>query len=75
MIISGYNVEKIIILHRFQRYEFYNVILLGSSISRKTLAKFIDINMQKSLAVHVYSTLNFWELLRQNVQMRPFLAS
>src|SRR6218665_2529184 len=25
--------------------------------------------------VHVYSTLNLWELLRQNVQMRPFLAS
>jgi len=30
-------------LHGFQRYEFYNVILLGSIILRKTLAKFIDI--------------------------------
>ena len=26
----------------FQRYEFYHVILLGSTISRKTLAKFIE---------------------------------
>ena len=32
-------------LHGFQRYDFYNVILLGSAISRKTLAKFIDINI------------------------------
>jgi len=31
-------------LHGFQRYEFYNVVLLGSTISRKTLPKFIDIN-------------------------------
>jgi len=37
--------EKLLFyLHEFQRYEFYNVILLGSTILRKTLAKFIDIN-------------------------------
>src|SRR6218665_27775 len=30
---------------------------------------------KKSLAVHVYSTLMFLELLRQNVQMRSFLSS
>jgi len=37
--------EKLLFyLHGFQRYEFYNVILLGSTISRKTLAKFIDVN-------------------------------
>ena len=28
-------------LHGFQRCEFYNVIVLGSTISRKTLVKFI----------------------------------
>jgi len=49
-------------LHWFQRYEFYNVILLGSTISRKTLAKCIDIIRNLCLAVHVYSILNFWEL-------------
>jgi len=31
-------------LHGFHRYEFYNVILLGSTISSKTHAKFIDAN-------------------------------
>ena len=36
-------------LRRFQRYEFYNVILLGSTISRKTLAKFLDININPSV--------------------------
>jgi len=37
--------EKLLFyLHGFQRYENYNVILLGSTISRKTLAKFIYIN-------------------------------
>ena len=35
--------KKLLYLHGFQRYEFYNVILLGSTISRKTLAKFIGI--------------------------------
>jgi len=30
-------------LHGFQIYEFCNVILLGTTISRKTLAKFIGI--------------------------------
>jgi len=38
-------------LHGFQRYEFYNVILLGSSISRKTVAKFIDINPWKRMCI------------------------
>jgi len=37
--------EKLLFyLHGFQRYEFYNVILLGSTISRKAIAKFININ-------------------------------
>jgi len=31
-------------LYRFQRYEFFNVILLEITISRKTHAKFIDTN-------------------------------
>ena len=36
--------EKLLFyLHGFQRYEFYNVILLGSTISREMPAKFIDI--------------------------------
>jgi len=37
--------EKLLFyLHGFQRYESYNVILLGSTFSRKTLEKFIDMN-------------------------------
>jgi len=51
-------------LDGFQRYEFYSVILLKSTISRK-----IDI-----LAVHVYSPLNLWKVQGQNVKMSPFLG-
>jgi len=42
-------------LHGFQRYEFYNVILLGCrpTNSRKTLAKFIDIirNLRQCMCI------------------------
>ena len=37
--------EKLLFyLHVFQRYEFYNIIILGSTILRKSHAKFIDTN-------------------------------
>jgi len=47
--------------HGFQRYELYNVILLGNTISRKKHAKFIATN--RNSYKQVYSTLNLWEFL------------
>jgi len=69
--------EKLLFyLHGFQRYEFYNVILLRSTLFREKRMQrlLIQIEILSSAAAHMYSTLNVWALLRQNVQMRSFLA-
>jgi len=53
--------DKILLcLDGFQRYEFYYVILLGSTALRKTNAKFIDANEILSSA-YVF-TLEFMEI-------------
>jgi len=42
--LENYQFADSVYLYEFQRYEFYNVILFGSTISRKTHAKFTDTN-------------------------------
>jgi len=48
-------------LYGFQRYEFYNVILLGRTLSRKTLAKFINIirNPRQCMCIQPYIFGNY----------------
>ena len=66
--------ELLFYLQGFQRSEFYSVvILLGSTISRKTQAN--SLIQTEILSSACLFNLKFWGLLRQNVQMRPFVAS
>jgi len=53
--------KLLLYLRGFQRYEFYNVNLLGSTISRKTPAKFIDIirNPRQFLFIQPYIFGNY----------------